>query len=38
MSVMNDGSSDTHEVDSRINVGFSAQSAIALARGELAAD
>ena len=38
MSVMNDGSSGTHEVDSRINIGFPAQSAIALARGELAAD
>lgn len=38
MSVMNDGSSGTHEVDSRINIGFPVQSAIALARGELAAD
>jgi len=38
MSVMNDGSSDTHEKDSPINIGFSAQSAIVLARGELAAD
>ena len=38
MSVMNDGSSGIHEVDSRINIGFPAQSAIALARGELAAD
>jgi len=38
MSVMNDGSSGIHEVDSRINIGFPVQSAIALARGELAAD
>ena len=35
---MNDGSSGIHEVDSRINIGFPAQSAIARTRGELAAD
>ena len=38
MSVMNDGSTGVHEIGSRINIGFSAQSAIVLARGELAAD
>ena len=38
MSVMNDGSSGTHEVGSRIHISFSAKSAIVLARGELAAD
>ena len=38
MSVMNDGSSGTHEVGSRIDISFSAKSAIVLARGELAAD
>ncbi|HCK76355.1 MAG TPA: ABC transporter ATP-binding protein [Gammaproteobacteria bacterium] len=38
MSVMNDGSSDTHEMESWIDIGFSAQSAIVLARGDLAAD
>jgi len=38
MSVMNDGSTGVHDIGSRINIGFSAQSAIVLARGELAAD
>ena len=38
MSVMNDGSTGVHDIGSWINIGFSSQSAIVLARGELAAD
>ena len=38
MSVMNDGESETYEVGSRIAVSFTAQGAIALAQGELAAE
>ena len=38
MSVMNDGSSGVHETGAKVSVAFSAQSAIALAPGELAAD
>jgi ABC-type Fe3+/spermidine/putrescine transport system ATPase subunit len=38
MSVMNDSESQTHEVGSRISISFTAQGAIALAQGELAAE
>ena len=38
MSVMNDGESETYEMDSRIAISFTAQGAIALAQGELAAE
>jgi hypothetical protein len=38
MSVMNDGERETYEIGSRIAVSFTAQGAIALAQGELAAE